>query len=179
MLKRHGTAIGRAQGECPMWKPLAAGMIVLVIVGSTFVYAQQRPGGSFEHWRPSAEDVAVFADARIAALKAVLKLTSAQERHWPAVEGAMRELFRNRYERMSALRERTRHDDFLDRLRRRTDVMASTAAGLKKFIDAAEPLSQSLDETQRERVRSMIRTLLARHMMFTEALRDDGPGRPW
>jgi zinc resistance-associated protein len=162
-----------------MWKPLTAGTIVLVIVGSTFVYAQQRPGSPFQYGRPSAEDAAVFADARIAALKAVLKLTPAQERHWPAVEGAMRELFRSRYERKSALRERPRPDDFLDRLRRRTDLMASTAAGLKKFVDAAEPLSQSLDETQRERVRSLIRTLVARHMMFSEALRDDGPGRPW
>ena len=162
-----------------MWKPLTAGMIVLLIAGSTFLYAQQLPGRLLEHWRPTAEDAAVLADARIAAVKAVLKLTPAQERHWPAVETAMRDLFRNRYERMSALLERPRPDDFLTRLRRKTDVMASTAAGLKKFIDAAEPLYQSLDETQRERVRSLMRRLAARRMMIAEGVRDDGPGGPW
>ena len=40
----------------------------------------------------SQEDRAAFQDARVAALKAGLKLTPAQEKAWPAVEGALRDL---------------------------------------------------------------------------------------
>ena len=37
-------------------------------------------------WRPSAEDISAFADARIAALKAGLRLTPDQDKNWPAFE---------------------------------------------------------------------------------------------
>src|SRR5439155_23574335 len=49
---------------------------------------QQEPGRDRMGWRPSAEDVAAFTDARIAGLKAGLKLTPEQEKNWPAVEAA-------------------------------------------------------------------------------------------
>lgn len=43
------------------------------------------------HPKFSSEDFAAFTDARVAALKAGLKLTSAQEKNWPALETALRE----------------------------------------------------------------------------------------
>ena len=41
--------------------------------------------------RMSTEDRAAFVDARIAAVKAGLKLTPEQEKNWPAVESAVRD----------------------------------------------------------------------------------------
>ena len=44
------------------------------------------PQQASEHQQLSAEQIAAFTDARIAALKAGLKLTPAQEKNWPALE---------------------------------------------------------------------------------------------
>src|ERR1700674_1298181 len=71
--------------EASMWKALLAGTTALMIAGSSVCFAQQpapqqpqRPQVGSEgrpHWRPSEQDVNVFTDARIAAIKAGLKLT--------------------------------------------------------------------------------------------------------
>ena len=72
-----------------MWKALVAGGLALAIAGSTFVYAQQRPSDPAAEQaraavpRFTAEDAQAFADARVAALKAGLKLTPEQEKNWP------------------------------------------------------------------------------------------------
>src|SRR5512139_2531752 len=79
-----------------MKKAIAAGTIALMLAGAGAALAQSAPPreGMRMHMRPSAEDVAAFTDARIAALKAGLKLTAEQEKHWPAVETALRDLAR-------------------------------------------------------------------------------------
>ena len=83
-------------------KPLVIATAALAIAGSSIVFAQQRFGGPkgngnfgphLEHWRHlSADDMAAFADARIAALKAGLELTPDQAKNWPALEQALRDL---------------------------------------------------------------------------------------
>ena len=49
--------------------------------------------------RMSTEDVTAFTDARVAALKAGLKLTAEQEKNWPAVEAAIRDIAKQRADR--------------------------------------------------------------------------------
>ena len=56
--------------------------------------------------RLSTEDVAAFTDARIAGLKAGLKLTAEQEKNWPAVETAIRDLAKQRADRMKERADR-------------------------------------------------------------------------
>ena len=55
--------------EEAMWKTVLAGTTALAIAGATLAYAQQGPDGSdfAPRWRPSAEDISAFGDARIAA----------------------------------------------------------------------------------------------------------------
>ena len=55
-----------------------------------------------QRWRPGAADIAAFGDARIAALHAGLKLTAEQEKLWPPVEAALRDLAKQRSERFAA-----------------------------------------------------------------------------
>ena len=65
-----------------MLKTFLAGATALAIAGGAFAYAQGVGGGELQRvqqWRPSAEDIAAFGDARIAALHAGLKLTAEQE----------------------------------------------------------------------------------------------------
>jgi hypothetical protein len=145
--------------EVRMNKAFIAGMAALVIAGSTAVYAQH-PTWFREHARFSPEDRAAFADARIAAVKAGLKLTPDQEKLWPPVEAAVRDLAKLRIDRanarMNAAKDDTsdpqKPDDPLARLRERADTMATMAAAMKRIADAADPLYQTLDDGQKRRL---------------------------
>jgi hypothetical protein len=145
-----------------MKKFAIAGIAALAIAGSTAVYAQHRPW-FHEHMgqmRMSPEDRAAFTDARIAAVKAGLKLTPDQEKLWPPVETAVRDFAKLRIDRANARinakpddsPEAQKPDDPVARLRERADNMATSAAALKKIADAADPLYKTLDDGQKRRL---------------------------
>jgi zinc resistance-associated protein len=135
-----------------MWKTIVAGTAALAIVGTTFVYAQQREGRDFgRRWQPNAEDMRAFGEARLAALKAGLALTAEQEKNWPAFEQAARELGKLRMDRMAAMRNVQPGADPVERLRQRATRMTDTGAALKKLADATDPLYKSLDDNQKRR----------------------------
>jgi LTXXQ motif family protein len=154
-----------------MKKVLLAGVAALAIAGSTVVYAQHRPW-FHDHVRMNPEDRAAFTDARIAAVKAGLKLTPDQEKLWPPVEASVRDLAKLRIDRANA-RMNARRDDSQDaqkqesqnlgdpvaRLRERADTMATTATAMKKIADAADPLYKTLDDGQKRRL-----AILTHHM---------------
>src|SRR6476661_9033782 len=123
-----------------MKKVLLAGAAALVIAGSTVAYAQHRPW-SHDHARLNPEDRAALTDARIAAVKAGLKLTADQEKLWPPVETAVRDFAKLRIDRanarMNAQKDDSQQkpDDPVTRLRERADNMATTAAAMKKIAD--------------------------------------------
>ena len=87
-----------------MKKTIVAGTIALTLAGAGFALAQQTtepsPAREGRGFRASAEDVAAFTDARVAGLKAGLKLTAEQEKNWPAVEAAIRDLAKDRSDRI-------------------------------------------------------------------------------
>jgi hypothetical protein len=141
-----------------MKKFAIAGIAALAIAGSSAVYAQHRPW-FHHHERLSSEDRAAFTDARIAAVKAGLKLTADQEKLWPPVEAAVRDFAKLRIDRANA-RMTAQSDDSKDlqkpdpvaRLRERAETMATTAAAMKKIADAADPLYKTLDDGQKRRL---------------------------
>jgi zinc resistance-associated protein len=136
-----------------MWKTVLAGSTALAIAGATLAYAQQGPGGRdlTPRWHPSAEDISAFGDARIAALHAGLKLNAEQEKNWPAVESALRDLAKQRTAWFAARAKADQPKDTIERLTLRADVMTQRGAALKKLADAAGPLYKSLDEGQQHR----------------------------
>jgi zinc resistance-associated protein len=145
-----------------MWKPILAGTAALAIAGSSLVYAQQRFGGAdrdadrgppdrAQSGQPSPEDRAAFTEARIAALHAGLQLTPEQDRAWPAFETALRDLVKNRRERLEALHNQQPTADPTERLKRRGDALASAGAALQRLAEAQGPLYASLDEGQKRR----------------------------
>src|SRR5215470_933886 len=170
-----------------MLKTVLAGAAALAIAGSSIVYAQQRmqEGAGPDvarHWRPSQDDVNAFTDARVAALKAGLKLTADQEKNWPAFEQAYRDMAKQRAERMRARFEQ-RDDDRrdpradradsvsprpdnvspIDRMQRRAEALTARGAALKRLADAAGPLYQSLDDAQKQRFQILSRPMGPRH----------------
>src|SRR3954465_14178370 len=150
-------------------KKSAVGAAALMLAGSMMVYAQQRPEGpgGFRGpgfggpgiWRPRAEDMSAFADARIAALHAGLRLNPDQEKTWPAFEQALREAARLRLERRAPEHNEPPTANPVERLQRRADAMTSRGTAMKRLADSAAPLYQSLDEGQKQRF-----GLLARFM---------------
>jgi hypothetical protein len=143
-----------------MWKTLLAGTTALAIAGGTFAYAQgpgQGPGMRGPHWRPSAADMGALTDAHVAALHAGLKLNADQEKDWPAVETALRDLAKVRSERFAARASAEKPKDPIERLSTRADAMQSRGAALKKLADAAAPLYKSLDEGQKHRFMMLAR----------------------
>jgi hypothetical protein len=188
-----------------MMKSLVVATAAFAIAGSTLVYAQQRFDGPGYHdggqrfeqrHRPSAEDMAAFTDARIAALKAGLELTPDQTKNWPAFEQALRDLAQLRVQRMQA-REAVRRQAEqgpptttpFDRLSRRADALAKTGTVLKRVADTGAPLYQSLDDAQKERFKKLARLLRPHHHMHARNEggwreghsygRDGGQGAPW
>jgi hypothetical protein len=130
--------------------------------------------GDHKGWRGprhpiSAEDRAAYLDARIAAVKAGLKLTAEQEKLWGPVESTVRDLGKKWGERFAARREewQKRREamkdskeppaiDHVDRLRKRADALAERSVDLKRFADAAQPLYATLDEGQKRRLQTLI-----------------------
>ena len=160
-----------------MWKVFLAGTTALMIAGSSVAFAQQspqspqspqqagQPGGEGRpHWRLSERDADALADARIAALRAGLKLSPEQEKNWPAVEQAIRDLAKARQERRIERRGERGAADPIERLRNRADAMTRTAADLKRLADAADPLYKSLDEDQKHRLVVLVRSMRGGHM---------------
>ena len=141
-----------------MRKFAIAAVAVLAIAGSTAVYAQHRHWG-FGQMRMNPEDRAAYADARIAAVHAGLKLTADQEKLWPPVEAAVRDFAKLRIDRANARMNVQRDDnqqkpdDPVARLRERADNMTASGAALKKIADAADPLYKTLDEGQKRRLK--------------------------
>jgi hypothetical protein len=171
-----------------MRKFAIAAVAALAIAGSTAVYAQHRPW-FHQHTRMNPEDRAAFTDARIAGIKAGLKLTPDQEKLWPPVEAAVRDFAKLRIDRanarMNAQRDDTRDaqkpDDPVARLRERADNMAASAAAMKRIADAADPLYKTLDDGQKRRLAVLTRGGWRHHGSMRGMDRADGdrggPGR--
>ena len=131
-----------------MMKKILAGTVALTLAGAGLALAQsdrqsdpqsnRARSHAERNFQPSDEDIAAFSDARIAALKAGLKLTAEQEKQWPAVETAIRDLAKQRSDRMKERADRTAErraarasgtvpprPDMIDRLRRGADAMTT------------------------------------------------------
>jgi hypothetical protein len=149
-----------------MWKAVLAGTAAAVISSSSLVFADQmcdRDGAS--RWQPSAADIKAFTDARVAALKAGLELTAEQEKNWPAVEAAIRDMAKARADRMVAHANEQPPSDPVEDLHQRAERLGTVATGLKKLADAEELLYKSLDDAQKQRFEILMRAIrFHRHM---------------
>ena len=139
-----------------------------------------------QHW---AADHEALLDARLAGLRAGLKLTPDQEKLWPPFETAVRDAAEMRTEHMKAMMDRMQKmrdmdmtkpmqgtDDTndmgppdqatspVDRLEALAKRMSERGAAMLNVAQAAKPLYASLDDTQKRLFGLLGReTLLTRH----------------
>ena len=143
-----------------------ATLAVTPFASGAFAAAEDQPE---HHWQYSAEDAKAFVDARIAALKAGLELTPAQEKNWAPVEAAIRDQAKQRAERFAAWREKRKEQkgerpDPLERMQRFSEILAARADNLKALAQVSKPLYDSLDDAQKRRFgRLMMASLWGRH----------------
>ncbi|TDR93398.1 Spy/CpxP family protein refolding chaperone [Enterovirga rhinocerotis] len=157
-------------------KKVVVGLALGLAAGAaSLAVAQERapasPGGAFERGGKSGftqEDRSAFLDGRIAGMKAGLKLTAEQDKLWPPVETALRDMAREREEARAARREswasfreskaagKAVERDPIASLRARSERMAKSAASMGKLADAAAPLYATLDEGQKRRLGALM-----------------------
>ena len=99
-----------------------------------------------------AHTAGVIFDAKIAGMKAELKLTPDQEKLWPAFELAVRDAHKMRMEMMRDRREEMAKDERpspIEVMTEMSDHLAKASDELKKVTEAAKPLYDSFDDTQK------------------------------
>jgi hypothetical protein len=100
----------------------------------------------------SAEQIVANSDSNIDRIKAELKLTPEQEKHWTGFNSAMHYLGHNGADRLNlrvARAKRDPPDDIIEQMRNEAQFLNDRAVDQRNVADAAEPLFASLDDKQK------------------------------
>jgi LTXXQ motif family protein len=123
-----------------MRKTLCAGAVALAMAGllpSMPVLADE-----------FATEQGLHASINIERIRAALKLTPEQAKHWAPVEAALRDLVRHQPHVQS-------DDGYVQRVSRRAVSIVLTSAAVQRLAAAARPLIASLTDAQKESARSL------------------------
>ena len=123
-----------------MLKAALAGAM-LATTGATLCLAQDSDFTSRGHFQTQQRTPTVTA-GHIARLKAALKLNADQQKHWPAVESALRRLSRKEASGNGSISGAVVHAD-----------------ALRRVASAARPLINALDDRQKQAGMQVIRAL--------------------
>jgi hypothetical protein len=117
---------------------------------------------------PADNQIANEVDARIAHLKAHLKLSVDQEKNWPGLQSALHDYgvgqlkhaieSENRPSRHERARQAQERPNEIGVLRTIADNLTARGDSLKKLADAAEPLYATLDDGQKNELFQFLRT---------------------
>lgn len=130
--------------------------------------AQTQEQGQRRPPRLSQDDFNRLVDARVASIKAGLKLSGDQERLWGPVETAIRNAADQRYTRMTQFREnraQRRSADFMQRFEQRSTMETERAQTSTALATALRPLWDTFNDDQKRIAPRLMRQALG-----------DGPG---
>ena len=147
-----------------IWKGVA-GIVTSVLIGFASpaqAQAPRVPDRPVANAPGSQPDLKRSTDLQVGIVKRALQLTPEQEKHWGPFEEALRARWEARQKRLAALAAHVRQRDMdpFQLLRERADNLAQRGAELKKLVDAGQPLWQSLESDQKERMRLLGRRIL-------------------
>jgi hypothetical protein len=114
---------------------------------------RRKPPAPVQQTAMTADQIVAASDANIARIKAELKLSEDQEKHWGEFNSAMHYLGRNGADRLNlriARAQRDPPDDVIEQMRNEAQFLADRASDQRNVADAAEPLYRSLDERQKK-----------------------------
>jgi hypothetical protein len=135
-----------------MWKAALVSVLALTATGS-FASAQELASNSGYRYTLQSQGNGEV-ESKIAQAKASLNLTPEQEKHWPRVEIALRDVAarKNNVEEASA-------GGFVQKMSARAGEMVLNAASVKRLVAAAQPLIRSLREDQKRQALAMARSM--------------------
>jgi hypothetical protein len=138
--------------EFCMWKAALVGALALTATGS-FASAQELASNSGQRYTLQSQGNGEV-ESKIARAKASLQLTPDQEKHWPRVEVALRDVAvrKNNVEEASA-------GGFVQKMSARAGELVLNATSIKRLVSAAQPLIKSLDENQKRQALTMARSM--------------------
>jgi zinc resistance-associated protein len=116
--------------------------------------------------KQASEDHATLVEAKIAALKTGLKLTTEQEKNWESLEKVLREVAAARSARRAEARQQA--SDMLDKdeviagMKLGARLLKARSEDLEKVSEAAAPLFASMDEAQKHRFALLLHTFAGR-----------------
>ena len=146
---------------------LVAGSLSAPIFALAAEDNQQSSGAErMQHW---AADRETMLDAKLTGMKAGLGLTADQEKLWAPFESAVKDANKSRMDAMGAMmRTRAQGERMspVDRLEAMSDRLSQGATNVKKIADAAKPLYDSLDETQKHKFGMLGRMLMPERSRF-------------
>lgn len=137
----------------------ASALILTTVVGglafsTTPVHGQGAPpSAAQERQRPLPGE---FIEARLAYLKAALKITPAQEPQWSAVADVLR---RHAQERDAAIQQRraarqnqaqAQPPTAMERLQRRQQMLSRASSNMNELVAVAQPLYASFSDDQKK-----------------------------
>jgi LTXXQ motif family protein len=119
-----------------------------------------------QHW---ATDRETMLEAKLAGMKAGLGLTADQEKLWGPFESAVKDADKSRMDSVGAMMRMHAQGDRMspvDRLEAMSDRLSQGATNVKKIADAAKPLYDSLDESQKHKFGMLGRMLMPERSRF-------------
>jgi hypothetical protein len=130
--------------------------------------------------RPTINQLVARDEAKIAQLKANLRITKEQESDWGRFEAALKDISKKRAERRLALMDEwDKREADKDRkplthseaLRKHADALALRAEEIRAIADAAEPFSDKLNANQRAQVDQVIRNYVQTPFIYEDPRR--------
>jgi hypothetical protein len=146
---------------------LVAGSISAPIFALAAEDNQQSSGAErMQHW---AADRETMLDAKLTGMKAGLGLTADQEKLWAPFESAVKDADKSRIDamgQMMRMRSQGERMSPIDHLEAMADRLSRGATNIKKIADAAKPLYDVLDESQKHKFGMLGRMLMPERSRF-------------
>jgi len=122
-----------------------------------------------QHW---AADREMMLDAKLAGIKATLDLKPDQEKLWGPFQTAVQDSAKDRIADMQKMMElrQNGHMPPVELLDTWSDNLSKAAADMRKVADAAKPLYDSLDDTQKHDFAMLGRMLIPEHARFAREM---------
>jgi LTXXQ motif family protein len=156
-----------------MKRTLVAALIAGSLSAPVFALAaegdqQASRADRMQQWAADRETV---LDAKLAGMKAGLGLAADQEKLWAPFESAVRDADKSRMDAMGEMmrmRSQGEHMSPIDHLEAMADRLSQGATNIKKIADAAKPLYDSLDESQKHKFGMLGRMLMPERARFAK-----------
>jgi hypothetical protein len=141
---------------------LSAPVVALAAEGDQ----QASRGERMQQWTADRETV---LDAKLSGMKAGLGLTADQEKLWAPFESAVKDADKSRIDavgEMMRMRSQGERLSPVDHLEAMADRLSQGATNIKKIADAAKPLYDGLDESQKHKFGMLGRMLMPERARF-------------